>query len=88
MTNVGEFLPGNIETVIRQDAPQSIYRNPFLTDAMVELNLIDTQGGGIKRMFETQRRRSSSGVDRTRATRPAITKPSWKTFRKEGNWLS
>jgi ATP-dependent DNA helicase RecG len=24
---------------------------------MVELNLIDTQGGGIKRMFETQRRR-------------------------------
>jgi ATP-dependent DNA helicase RecG len=25
---------------------------------MVELNMIDTQGGGIKRMFETQRRRS------------------------------
>jgi ATP-dependent DNA helicase RecG len=25
---------------------------------MVELNLIDIQGGGIKRMFETQRRRS------------------------------
>ena len=58
MTNVGSFLPGDIETVIRQDAPQAIYRNPFLTDAMVELNLIDTQGGGIKRMFETQRRRS------------------------------
>lgn len=58
VTNVGEFLPGNIETVIRQDAPQAIYRNPFLADAMVELNLIDTQGGGIKRMFETQRRRS------------------------------
>ena len=30
--------------VIRQDAPQAIYRNPFLADAMVELNLIDTQG--------------------------------------------
>lgn len=44
--------------MIRQDAPQAIYRNPFLADAMVELNLIDTQGGGIKRMFETQRRRS------------------------------
>jgi ATP-dependent DNA helicase RecG len=52
------FLPGDVETVIRQDAPQAIYRNPFLADAMVELNLIDTQGGGIKRMFETQRRRS------------------------------
>ncbi len=58
LTNVGNFLPGDIETVIRQDAPQAIYRNPFLADAMVELNLIDTQGGGIKRMFETQRRRS------------------------------
>ena len=58
MTNVGDFLPGTVETVIRQDAPQAIYRNPFLADAMVELNLIDTQGGGIKRMFETQRRRS------------------------------
>jgi len=58
LTNVGDFLPGDVETVIRQDAPQTIYRNPFLADAMVELNLIDTRGGGIKRMFETQQRRS------------------------------
>jgi len=58
LKNVGDFLPGDIETVIRQDAPPILYRNPFLSDAMVELNLIDTQGGGIKRMFETQRRRS------------------------------
>jgi ATP-dependent DNA helicase RecG len=58
VTNVGDFLPGDVETVIRQDAPQALYRNPFLADAMVELNLIDTQGSGIKRMFETQRRRS------------------------------
>lgn len=58
LTNVGSFLPGDVETVIRQDAPQTIYRNPFLADAMVELNMIDTQGGGIKRMFEIQQRRS------------------------------
>ncbi len=58
LTNVGDFLPGDIETVIRQDAPQSFYRNNFLADAMVQLNLIDTQGGGIKRMFEIQRKRS------------------------------
>lgn len=58
LTNVGDFLPGDVHTVIRQDAPQTIYRNPFLADAMVELNMIDTQGGGIKRMFETQRKRS------------------------------
>lgn len=58
LTNVGDFLPGDVDAVIRQNAPQTIYRNPFLADAMVELNMIDTQGGGIKRMFETQRKRS------------------------------
>ena len=58
LTNVGDFLPGDVATVIRQDAPQALYRNPFLARAMVELNLIDTQGGGIKRMFDTQKKRS------------------------------
>lgn len=58
INNLGEFLPGSVMTVIEQDAPQLFYRNPFLADAMVELNLIETQGGGIKRMFETQRKRS------------------------------
>lgn len=48
LTNVGSFLPGKIETVIRQDAPLEIYRNPLLAEAMVNLNMIDTQGGGIK----------------------------------------
>lgn len=57
LTNVGSFLPGSVEKVIRQDAPLEIYRNPFLTEAMVNLNLIDTQGGGIKKMFLKQRSR-------------------------------
>lgn len=57
LTNMGSFLPGSIETVIRQDAPPEIYRNPFLAEAMVNLNMIDTQGGGIKRMFQTQIKR-------------------------------
>jgi ATP-dependent DNA helicase RecG len=55
LTNVGGFLPGRVETVIDQDAPLEIYRNPYLAEAMVSLNMIDTQGGGIKRMFQTQR---------------------------------
>ena len=54
LTNVGDFLPGDVETVIRQDAPQEAYRNPYLTGAMVNLNMIDTQGGGIKRMYVLQ----------------------------------
>lgn len=57
LTNVGSFLPGKVETVIHQDAPLEIYRNPFLAEAMVNLNLIDTQGGGIKKMFQKQRNR-------------------------------
>jgi len=54
LTNMGSFLPGSVETVIQQDAPPEVYRNPFLASAMVSLNMIDTQGGGIKKMFETQ----------------------------------
>jgi len=57
LTNVGTFLPGSVEEVIRQDAPLEIYRNPFLAAAMVNLNMIDTQGGGIKKMFQKQRSR-------------------------------
>ena len=57
LTNAGGFLPGRVEAVIDQDAPLEIYRNPYLTEAMVSLNMIDTQGGGIKRMFQAQRRR-------------------------------
>lgn len=57
LSNVGTFLPGAVETVIQQDAPLEIYRNPLLAEAMVNLNMIDTQGGGIKRMFQKQRNR-------------------------------
>lgn len=57
LSNVGSFLPGSVETVIRQDAPQEIYRNALLAETMVNLNMIDTQGGGIKRMFQKQRNR-------------------------------
>lgn len=57
-TNVGSFIPGSVEDMIRADAPPERYRNKFLTDAMVNLNMIDTIGSGIKRMFELQQKRS------------------------------
>lgn len=53
-SNLGSFIPGTVEKVIRQDAPQEYYRNAFLANAMVNLKLIDTQGGGIKKMFSMQ----------------------------------
>jgi ATP-dependent DNA helicase RecG len=54
-SNVGDFLPGSIETVLESDQPPALYRNNFLVQAMVSLNMIDTVGSGIKRMFRSQR---------------------------------
>lgn len=56
-TNVGGFIPGSVEAVIEMDSPPEIYRNPFLANAMVNLNMIDTIGGGIKKMFVLQKQR-------------------------------
>lgn len=56
-TNVGSFIPKSVENVIKQDAPQEFYRNRWLAEAMVNLNMIDTIGSGIKKMFVVQRKR-------------------------------
>jgi ATP-dependent DNA helicase RecG len=56
-SNAGDFLPGSIQSVLESDQPPTIYRNSFLTQAMVNLNMIDTVGSGIKRMFRSQRDR-------------------------------
>lgn len=56
-TNLGDFIPSTVENVIKQDAPQEYYRNRWLTEAMVNLNMIDTIGSGIKKMFIVQRNR-------------------------------
>ncbi len=56
-TNAGRFIPGSVEEVISRDAPCTQYRNAFLAQAMVSLNMIDTIGSGIKRVFRTQRQR-------------------------------
>lgn len=53
--NHGQFLPESIESVVKKDCPESVYRNRFLTEAMRNLNMIDTEGGGIKKMFNKQR---------------------------------
>ncbi len=57
-TNLGRFIPGSVEEVITRDAPLEVYTNPFLARAMVNLNMIDTIGSGIKRAFTLQRQRN------------------------------
>jgi ATP-dependent DNA helicase RecG len=56
-TNYGTFIPESIEAVVLKDAPEEYYRNPFLVEAMKNLNMIDTQGGGIRKIFNFQRKR-------------------------------
>ena len=56
-SNMGSFLPQSVENVISFDAPPEYYRNQFLADAMVNLQMIDTIGSGIKRVFSLQRSR-------------------------------
>jgi ATP-dependent DNA helicase RecG len=56
-TNLGDFLPGSVEEAIRRDSPPESYRNRFLAEAMVNFNMIDTIGSGIKRIFMKQRDR-------------------------------
>jgi len=57
-TNRGDFIPGSVESLLTQDAPPDRYRNRFLANAMVNLNMIDTIGSGIRRMFQHQRERN------------------------------
>lgn len=56
-TNMGSFIPGSVENVIREDAPEEVYRNPFLATAMFNLKMVDTIGSGIRKMFNFQRSR-------------------------------
>jgi len=56
-SNYGSFLPKSVEEVVLNDTPEEVYRNPFLVEAMKNLDMIETQGGGIRKMFNFQRQR-------------------------------
>ena len=53
----GSFYEGEPTDYLRGTVTPRRYRNPFLAQAMAELNMIDTMGYGIHRMFEGQARR-------------------------------
>ena len=56
-TNYGSFIPGSVERVVKEDAPEEHYRNRFLAAAMFNLKMVDTAGGGIRKIFNFQRER-------------------------------
>ncbi|MCL4759501.1 MAG: putative DNA binding domain-containing protein [Rhodocyclaceae bacterium] len=57
LENEGSFFEGRPEDYIAGDRTPRRYRNPFLAQAMAELNMIDTMGYGIHEMHVGQARR-------------------------------
>ena len=55
--NHASFIPESVESVVMQNSPESYYRNPFLVEAMRNVHMVDTEGGGIKKLYEQQRKR-------------------------------
>ena len=55
--SVGEFFDGAPDDYVLDERTPRQYRNPFLVEAMTELNLIDQMGYGIHRMVQDQVRR-------------------------------
>ena len=56
-TNLGSFVPGDVRRVVMEDAPEEHYRNRFLAAAMFNLKMVDTAGGGIRKLFLYQKQR-------------------------------
>lgn len=55
--NAGSFIPNTVEQVVKDNSPESFYRNRFLVSAMTNLNMVETAGGGIYKMFQIQRQK-------------------------------
>src|SRR5690606_6324765 len=55
--NAGAFFDGEPNDYVGGGKTPLRYRNTFLTQAMTALNMIDTMGYGIQRMYQGQRRR-------------------------------
>ena len=55
--NAGQFIPESVEAVVTNDFPESHYRNPALVEAMRNVKMVETEGGGIRKLFIQQRRR-------------------------------
>ena len=57
ITNEGNFIPESIENVLKDGFSSPYYKNQFLANAMVNLNMIDTVGSGIRRVYDIQKKK-------------------------------
>ena len=52
--NGGSFIPGSVQKALATHGPQRHYRNECLCNAMVNFNMIDIVGRGIRKIFNQQ----------------------------------
>ncbi len=57
VNNAGAFLPGDVENGDPPKRTGDSLSEPLLAGAMYAFGVIESQGGGIRKMFETQRER-------------------------------
>ncbi len=55
--SAGNFFEGHLDDYTLWEKTPQRYRNRFLANAMVNVNMIDTMGYGIRRMYMEQRKR-------------------------------
>lgn len=61
--SAGSFFEGDVTDYALSEKTPQRYRNRFLADAMVNMNMIDTMGYGIRMMFQEQRKRFQAMPD-------------------------
>ena len=68
----GSFFEGTAEDYTSGEKTPKKYRNKWLTEAMVNLNMIDSLGYGIHKMYKSQRKRYFPLPDYTKSTRDSV----------------
>nr|WP_315214117.1 RNA-binding domain-containing protein [uncultured Flavobacterium sp.] len=68
----GSFFEGTAEDYTAGDKTPKKYRNKWLAEAMVSLNMIDSLGYGIYKMYRSQRKRYFPLPDYTKSTRDNV----------------
>ncbi|WP_158981140.1 MULTISPECIES: RNA-binding domain-containing protein [unclassified Flavobacterium] len=71
-SNEGSFFEGTAEDYTAGEKTPNKYRNKWLADAMVNLNMIDSLGYGIHKMYKSQRKRYFPLPDYTKSTRDSV----------------
>ena len=70
--NDGSFYEGDYKQYITGEKTPKSYRNPALVKAMVNIKMIDTQGYGIHKMFQSQKNRFLPMPDYDRSTNAEV----------------